>query len=101
LGPSYFLLYNFHSRLRFWCPIMPKLVVLAAWSPDFNDNSIVSASWFVHKGKSLSCGHWQLDGFTRSVAKRGSPWIRWPSTIECLTTGWTLSRGLWQIFLKA
>jgi len=48
---------------------------------------LLSTSWFVHKGKSLNYGHWQLDGFTRSVAKRGSPWIRWPSTMECLTTG--------------
>jgi hypothetical protein len=101
LGPSYFLLYSFHSHLRVWCPIMRKPVVLAPWSPDFIDNSIISASRFVHKAKSLSCGHWQLDGFTRSVAKRSSPWIRWPSTMECSTTGWTLSRGLRQIFLKA
>ncbi len=29
LGPSYFLLQNFHSQLLVWCPIMPKLAVLA------------------------------------------------------------------------
>jgi len=29
LGPNYFVLQNFHSELRVWCPVMPKLVVLA------------------------------------------------------------------------
>jgi hypothetical protein len=29
LGPSYFVLWNFHSQLSVWCPIMPKLAVLA------------------------------------------------------------------------
>jgi len=28
LGPSYFVLSNFHSQLRAWCPIMPKLAIL-------------------------------------------------------------------------
>ncbi len=38
LGPSYFVLYNFHSKLRVWCPIMLKLPVIAPWSWDFLDD---------------------------------------------------------------
>ncbi len=30
LGPSYFVLYNFHSQLRVWCPILHKPAILAA-----------------------------------------------------------------------
>jgi len=29
LGPSYFVFVKFHSHLHIWCPIMPKLAVLA------------------------------------------------------------------------
>jgi hypothetical protein len=45
LGPSYFTLVKIfiHSQLRFWCPIMPKLAILAPLMPcpDFTDNSII------------------------------------------------------------
>jgi hypothetical protein len=29
LGPSYFILQNFHFQFRVWWPIMPELAVLA------------------------------------------------------------------------
>jgi hypothetical protein len=40
LGPSYFGWENFHSQLRIWWPIMPKLAVLAPLLCNFMDNSI-------------------------------------------------------------
>ncbi len=40
LGPQLFSFVEFHSQLSIWCPIMPKLAVLALQSPDFTDNFI-------------------------------------------------------------
>jgi hypothetical protein len=39
LGPS---LVKFHSQLRIWWHIVPKLAVLAALTPDFTDNFNIS-----------------------------------------------------------
>jgi hypothetical protein len=42
LGPSYFVLSNFHSQLRIWSSIMPKLAVLTPWwSLHFMDNFLM------------------------------------------------------------
>ncbi len=38
LGLSYFRFVKFHSQLAIWWPIVPKLAVLAALTPDFTDN---------------------------------------------------------------
>ncbi len=65
LGCRYFILWNFHSQLHIWCPIMPKLTVLALKSWDFTANSIgyLVMKLRVHK----SCKIWFGKDYYHSV----------------------------------
>jgi hypothetical protein len=59
MGPSYFILENFHSQLCVWCPIMLKLAILAPYSHDFPNNSI-SLRWLLKLKAIITQNHRKL-----------------------------------------